>query len=261
MPEIDTKTCNQLLLHQFLAGLPFMASKQLCMWQRGNKWAQRNTHVSYLLFKDQQQPPASGHWDHSTYQPRWKLEQVMTANLARLNDQVVALSEQVEASCRQGESDSRPAVRRNFHGFHGFQFQSTCTHCKILLPGKLQWGACETQSTWENPWFCDSERFNTNGQSFLQFHGLMLRLHWWCKKHVQDMWPVVSSIYSRKCAVMHRDSWNSDRSAIIWWEANDVVPGLLYRCFKTCLDDHGGNSIMGWHIPLPMAHTTNGSYH
>ena len=178
MPEIDTKTCNQLLLHQFLAGLPFMASKQLCMWQRGNKWAQRNTHVSYLLFKDQQQPPASGHWDHSTYQPRWKLEQVMTANLARLNDQVVALSEQVEASCRQGESNSRPAVRRNFHGFHGFQFQSTCTHCKILLPGKLQWGACETQSTWENPWFCDSERFNTNGQIFLQFHGLMLRLHY-----------------------------------------------------------------------------------
>eukprot|EP00731_Ephydatia_muelleri_P003473 Em0001g3473a len=122
MPEIDSKARDQLLLHQFIAGLPLRVSRELRAAGETKELGVVTLQRARLLLslEDQHQLTESGQLGSSTKQPNER-EQAMAASIDRLTQQVAALSEQ------------------------------TGSHSKVLSPGKLQRGACSGQHAPRHP--------------------------------------------------------------------------------------------------------------
>ena len=111
MPEIDSKARDQLLLHQFIAGLPLKVSRELRAAGETKELGVTLQRARLLLsLEDQHQLTESGPLGSSTKQPNER-EQAMAASIDRLTQQVAALSEQVETSRRRGGNNSRQAGR------------------------------------------------------------------------------------------------------------------------------------------------------
>ena len=111
MPEIDSKARDQLLLHQFIAGLPLRVSRELRAAGETKELGVTLQRARLLLsLEDQHQLTESGPLGSSTKQPNER-EQAMAASIDRLTQQVAALSEQVETSRRRGGNNSRQAGR------------------------------------------------------------------------------------------------------------------------------------------------------
>eukprot|EP00731_Ephydatia_muelleri_P024338 Em0016g609a len=121
MPEIDSKARDQLLLHQFIAGLPLRVSRELRAAGETKELGVTLQRARLLLsLEDQHKLTESGPLGSSTKQPNER-EQAMAASIDRLTQQVAALSEQ------------------------------TGSHSKVLSPGKLQRGACSGQHAPRHP--------------------------------------------------------------------------------------------------------------
>ena len=111
MPEIDSKARDQLLLHQFIAGLPLRVSRELRAAGETKELGVTLQRARLLLsLEDQHKLTESGPLGSSTKQPNER-EQAMAASIDRLTQQVAALSEQVETSRRRGGNNSRQAGR------------------------------------------------------------------------------------------------------------------------------------------------------
>ena len=84
MPEIDSKARGQLLLHQFIAGLPLRVSRELRAAEETKELGVTLQRARLLLsLEDQHQLTESGPLGSSTKQPNER-EQAMAASIDRL---------------------------------------------------------------------------------------------------------------------------------------------------------------------------------
>ena len=95
MPEIDQKTRDQLLLHQFVAGLPVQVSKQLRAVGATTELKSTVQRAKLLMSLEKQQPVAA---ITPTDPKRTLAEGTMNEKFDRLTEQVAALSAQVQQS-------------------------------------------------------------------------------------------------------------------------------------------------------------------
>ncbi|KAL5494155.1 hypothetical protein EMCRGX_G015433 [Ephydatia muelleri] len=105
MHEIDSKARDQLLLHQFIAGLPLRVSRELRAAGETKELGVTLQRARLLLsLEDQHQLTESGPLGSSTKQPNER-EQAMAASIDRLTQQVAALRGHIARYCRQENSN------------------------------------------------------------------------------------------------------------------------------------------------------------
>ena len=92
MPEIDSKECNQLLLHQFAAGLPISVSKQLHTAGAVTGLKEATKRAKLLMSLEAAPPTLAATIDQHT---------PFSDQIARLTEQVAALAAQVQSNRQQ----------------------------------------------------------------------------------------------------------------------------------------------------------------